>query len=117
MKSVRVKKIELLDRVGKNRKAHRDRFLKALDGWKKEAVRVLEDAYESAKSGKLEDVRVFLQRPDDHTDEYDRAIEMLAMEVSDEVEIDADDFAHLVQDRWDWMSQFMTSTAYYLGKP
>ena len=113
MKSVHVNKAELLARIEANRREHRGLFLKALVGWQKEAIRVLNEAYEKALINKLDNVQVYLPRPDDHTDEYDRAIEMLKMETSDIVEITADDFAHFVQDDWDWKDRFLATSSVY----
>lgn len=44
--------------------------------------------------------------PEDHTDEYDQLLEMLAMSVDDEVELTAQEFAQYVRDDWSWKHQF-----------
>lgn len=113
MKQVTVHKAKLVDRILKNRRAHRAIFEEALDGWKKKAISVTEKLYEDARAGRLSRVQFYLPRPEDHTAEYDRALEMLGMEVGDTVTIGQEDFAHFVQDDWGWKREFMLASSAY----
>lgn len=44
MKAVKISKKELLEALRKNRKAHRDIFLEAQDGYRFEAIKLLDKA-------------------------------------------------------------------------
>lgn len=114
MKSVAVKKAELIKIIKENREKHHAIFIEALEGWKKECIKELSKWYDEAKSGRIsKTIFISIQRPEDHTREYDRALKMLEMEVGDTVTISADDFQHLVQDDWEWKHQFLASNSRY----
>ena len=49
--------------------------------------------------------------PVDQTADYDRALQMLKMEVSKDVELTEQEFMELVQDNWSWKRQFSLSNA------
>ena len=55
-----------------------------------------------------------LDQPMDKTEEYDRVIEMLKMEVSEVVEISQGEFRNFVQDKWDWTERMLISNTKYL---
>jgi Asp-tRNA(Asn)/Glu-tRNA(Gln) amidotransferase A subunit family amidase len=113
MKNVKVKKSEALEILKKNREDHRKIFLEALEGYKKQAVELLEKHIKGIKAGRVASVRVQIPEPQDYTREYDRAIKMLEMSVDDIVELDEDTFAQFVMDDWDWKRQFLSSNAPY----
>ncbi len=108
MDSVRVNKAELLEKVRENRKAHHELFLKAQHGFRERAVEELDEMLNLAREGR--DIRQYLglTAPQDHTVEYDRAIQMLEMSQDDIVEIDHSAFAQLVRNEWAW---FQAATA------
>jgi hypothetical protein len=53
--------------------------------------------------------------PEEHTEDFDRAIEMLQWEVGDEVTLSEHDFATLVQNQWGWARSFASNTTSYVG--
>lgn len=113
MKTITVKKIDLMGRVEKNRSVHRKIFEEAVEGYKKQAIKLLEDHIERIKNGKVEEVFVRLPQPEDHTTDYDRILEMLAMHIEDEIAIDEDAFASYVMDDWSWKRQFLATNSAY----
>lgn len=113
MKTVTVVKADLVKRIEKNRAGHRKIFEEAVEGYKKEAVKLLEQHIKRIQTGKLEEVAVRLPQPRDHTSDYDRVLEMLAMHVEDQIEIDEDAFASYVMDDWSWKQQFLATNAAY----
>lgn len=115
MKTVTVRKEDLLERVEANRARHRDIFEKALEGYRNRAVELLEEHIERIRDGKVEKVHVILPRPEDHTDDYDRVIEMINMSVDDELELDEREFSQYVQDNWMWKNEFLAMSATYTG--
>lgn len=113
MNKIRVKKVDLLDALRKNREGHRAIFEEALEGYHKKVVEELERRLADARANKRFDVSIRLVQPEDHTEDYDRAIEMLEMDLNDEQELSTQEFAQFVQDDWGWRQQFLTSNAMY----
>lgn len=114
MKTVTVSKSALRAKIEENRSLHRKIFEEALDGWKKEVLAEVGRLYDSAKSGAFpKTVMVHLPRPDDHTKDFDRALQMIDMEIDTEVILSQGDFANLVQNQWDWMDMFLARNSRY----
>lgn len=113
METIKVKKEELLQALHKNRDAHRKIFEEAQEGYREEAIKLLDKALEDAKHGKEIRTHIQLMAPIDQTKDYDRAIRMVEMSVDDVIEIDERDFACYVMDDWDWKRQFLTTNAFY----
>ena len=53
--------------------------------------------------------------PENHEDDFTRAIQMLEWEVGDEVMLAEDEFAQFVQDDWGWKQQFRTTGMAYIA--
>lgn len=111
--TVTVKKEELLAALQENRATHRDIFEEAVDGWRTKAIELLEQRVEEVRKGKMLTVLVQLPVPEDHTADYDRAIRMVTMEVSDEIELDEREFSELVMDDWGWKRQWVQTASAY----
>ena len=113
MYEVKVKKDKLLDILKTNREKHRAIFEKAIAGYRKEVIRHLDFALESAKSGKKIIIAVKLIQPQDHTTDYDRVIGMLKMSVDIEIIIDGTQYQNFILDEWEWSKQFSSTSASY----
>lgn len=115
MQTVKVKVDELLVKVKANRKAHRDVFLRASEGYRAAAVAELDKMLEDAKSGKR--VRRYLElvEPMDQTKEYDSVISMLELTCDEVVELTSQEFSQYVLDDWSWKDQFTISNSQYIG--
>jgi hypothetical protein len=112
MKSV-ISKVELLDVIKGNKDKHRDIFLKAIIGYREEALRLLEKMIEKLKSGKTIDQFINLPVPVDHTPEYNRAIKMIEMDVRGEIELEEEEFAQFVMDDWQWKREWIGTVSNY----
>jgi len=88
MKTVRLKRDQLLEILRENRKNHRDGFLEALEGYREQAIAELEKMLEEAKDKKRIRRTVTLAEPMDQTKDYDRVIKMLEMSIDEEVELE-----------------------------
>jgi hypothetical protein len=112
MNDVKVKRAELLARVQANRDAHRDLYLKAREGFRARAIEELDDMLQKARTG---DVRLMvgLTPPEDHTADYDRAIDMLEMSQDDIIEVDSETFAQLVRNEWRWFGATTATNSLY----
>lgn len=116
MDKVRVKKADALSILKKNRAEHRDIFLEAVEGYKKQAVEMLEHHIDEIKNGKVVTVAVSIPRPVDYTKEYDCAIKMLEMSVDEEIDFNQQAFQQYIMDDWSWKRQFITSNSFYSAK-
>jgi hypothetical protein len=86
---VHVKRTELLDRIKANRETHRAEFEKAWTGYEAAVRAWFEEKIGEIHRGRIPTTTAFTGPvPQDHTDDYDRVIDMLEMEVRTELEID-----------------------------
>jgi hypothetical protein len=113
MQEVTVKRTELIEVVTKNRDAHRALFLKAQEGFRARAVEELDAMLAAARDGGALRLHVGLVAPEDHTVEYDRALQMLSMSQDDVVTIDQHSFAQLVRNEWAWFAHSSAVNATY----
>ena len=115
MKSINVKRTDLLDILKKNRENHRDIFEKAQDIYREQAIQELDRMLSDAKANKKIRRFVMLPEPEDHTEDYDRAISMMEMSVDDIIELVETDHSQYVMDNWGWQKSFATNTSSYLA--
>jgi hypothetical protein len=114
MNSVKVHKAELLEKVKRNREAHRALFLKAQEGYRTAVIAELDRMFADAKDGKPIRRAISLPEPVDHTADYDRVISMLEMSAEDIVQISAEQFDQYVLDNWRWR-RFASETNQWLA--
>tara|TARA_Y100000310_G_C20451686_1_gene701048 strand:+ start:492 stop:899 length:408 start_codon:yes stop_codon:yes gene_type:complete len=113
-----VSRVTLLDILRKNRAEHALIVEEAkrgyLDAARKALRRKLKE-YESKNtdSGKLEDLSVSLHAPRSHVKIYDHLIGLLELSSDDLIELDAEQYRHMVADEWDWMADFLLSNSNY----
>jgi hypothetical protein len=113
MRTVNVRKDELVQIVEKNRKRHGTVFEKAYGKFMEAVERELELRLHRIRRGKSVDLYIRLPEPRDMTESYDRVLEMLAMETRDEVELTEQEFQQFVQDDWSWKREFATTASVY----
>ena len=116
MSNVTCKKAEILAALRKNRDAHRDIFLAAQNGYRKEVIAELEKSLKDAREGRNVQTTIELEAPEDHTKAYDRIIRMLEMSVKDEIEVSELQFQQYVLDDWTWKFHFASNSARYVGR-
>jgi hypothetical protein len=115
MQTVKIRKDDLLVVVKKNREEHRKIFLEACDGYRKEAVEVLDRMLADAKAGKRVEQFIGLEEPVDQTKDYDRVIRMLEMSTDDVITLTQGEFSNYVLDDWSWKQQFMGTNIKYVN--
>lgn len=111
--TVVVQKDKLVETLTANRDAHRAIFEEALEGYKTRSVELLEEHIERINKGKVERIVVSLPVPEDHTDDYDRALTSLEWSIFDEVELTMREFDQYVRDNWSWKNEFTATTSLY----
>lgn len=115
MKTVTVRKSDLLAHLEANRASHRTIFEQAQDIYRKQVVAELDRMLDDARSGR--DIRraILLPEPEDHTEDYDQAILMLDMSVDEEIQLTYEEFRQFVMDQWGWQRSFASNTTAYLA--
>jgi hypothetical protein len=113
MGTVTVNRVNLLETVKANRQEHRKEFESACVGYRKEAIKHLEEMLDEAKQGKRIRRAIGLVEPMDQTKDYDRIIKMLEMSVDEDIELTQSEFAQYVMDDWAWKGQFISSVSTY----
>lgn len=116
MRTVKVKRLDLLDRIAKNRTAHRDLFLKAQEGYRADVIEELDRMLKDARDGKIIRRSIDLAEPQDHTADYDRVIDMLTMSQDAIIEIGAVEFDQYVRDNWAWTAFANATNTMYAAK-
>jgi hypothetical protein len=115
MEKITVDKNDLLARIRSNRDKHREVFLEALEGYRLSLLDELEAHVKDLRNGKAPEVRIFIDRPQDHTRDYDRVIAMLEMHKSDEFTLSEADFAQYFLDDWSWKRQWGAANSGYVS--
>jgi hypothetical protein len=109
-----VKKERLVAIITENRAAHRDLFLRAVEGYRSFVTRELEDKLDQLRDGKLVESWSRYPIPEDHTRDYDRVLRMLDLDERDQMELTEQETAWFIMDDWEWKRQWNTSNTAYL---
>lgn len=117
---ITVQKSALLEVIKKNRDTHIAAYEEALEGYKKEAVRLLQVMLKEAKAGEVpppsHNDYVCLARPTDHRKDYDRVISMMEMSEADQIVVTEKQYARYALDEWEWSNAFTEVASSYTNK-
>lgn len=113
---VTVQKEELLTILRTNKEQHRTVFEQALVVFRKKAIAALDSRIEQLRKGEVPNLYFNLPIPEEHTDDYDRAIRMLEMHVEPTVTLSEESCMRLVDDDWGWRDAFANNTRAYLAQ-
>lgn len=116
MKTVKVKKSELLDIVQKNLAEHESIYEEAMAGYQRELLKVIDELRSKVVAGEQISHSIGLTRPTSHKKSYIQAIKMLKMSIDSEIELDEIAFANYVMDDWNWKDNFILSNSFYSQK-
>ena len=111
--NISVRREELIEKVKKNRDEHEKIFLEAVEGYREEALKRLNEYIDEIRDGKV--IRNYWQMPtpENHLEEYDRVIGLLEMGVEDVVKMSDVEYQSYVLDNWQWKKAFLMSNSYY----
>lgn len=114
---IKVNKDALIVKITEERDKHKAIYDEAVVAYRaafiEEAQAYAEEALERAATHRAFVHFTWLPVPEEHTEDFDRAIEMLEWEVGDEVTLSEHDFATLVQNQWGWARAFASNTTSY----
>lgn len=116
MRSVKMKRDELLGIVKENKIKHISEYEEAVNDYKALAVKITKENAKLANTGdlnKIKDIRGVPSAPRSYETDYNRAARMLELSVEDVIELEDDVFNQLVLDEWSWKQAFSTSNSSY----
>lgn len=115
--SIKVNKVNLISKITEERDKHAALYVEAVETYKKrfvaEAERFARDTIDRVANGIHFVNFAWLPVPEEHTEDFNRAIEMLQWEIADEVTLSEYDFQTLVQNQWGWAKSFASNTTSY----
>lgn len=116
MKAIEVNKADLEQALRVNRDEHVTIYQKALEAYKVKVRAWLEDNLAYIEAGEFDKVRRTCPypTPEEHTEDFQRVIDMLGWDIHTTYELNERDFQCYVQNEWDWNRSFMANTAAYL---
>ena len=116
MENISVDKDQLIKTLKKNRKKHVGIFEKAQVAYRERVVQWLDQTLDDAKNGREFQTFITLPQPENHTADFDTAIEMLEWDKSPEVTLTQRDFQRFVQNQWEWRASFAANTQAYVAE-
>src|SRR4051812_25237278 len=112
--TIKVSKARLLATLRGNRETHGAAYEKAKAGYIKVTTLQLKEYVEQLANGELLVQRFINPPPEDHTDDYDDAIQMMEWSTDDEIELTQGQFKQYVMDDWGWKDSWVASTSAYI---
>jgi hypothetical protein len=109
---------DLIDIVVENRDLHRDAYEDALAGFRIEANKALEDRIDQIAQRLVVGLTFRLPIPEDHTNDYDRVIQMLKLTKAageDTIVLEQHEQEMYVMDQWGWKTNFAETSTFYAG--
>lgn len=110
-RTVKADRATLIESLQKNKEAHQAELVEALEGWRIEVEEDLKDVARACRKA-AKDTENFNgfeechlnvpEKPQDYSDEYDKAIHMFEVEVEEHVELTGDEIEAYIHDNWDW---------------
>jgi hypothetical protein len=112
--TITVSKDSLLATLKGNRAKHGEAFKKAKEGYIKVTTEQLEAYVRRLADGELLEHRFINSPPEDHTTDYDDAIDMMEWSTDGTIELTQSQFVQYVKDDWGWKDNWVASTAAYI---
>jgi hypothetical protein len=108
-------KAALLTALENNRERHGAAFRKAKAGYIKVTTEQMKQYLTRLANGELLERAFIPAPPEDHTGDYDDAIDMLSFPGPDDtIELTQQQFKQYVKDDWGWKDSWVTSNTTYL---
>lgn len=113
MDTIRVNKAEVIERLRANRNQHENTYAEAMAGWRSQSSAKLRELAAELDAGGSPSLYIKLERPEDHTEEYDIVLGMLDLSVEDEIEMTLANYRNYILDMWHWSEKFRTTASAY----
>lgn len=116
MMTINVNKVDLLNKLRENREKHAADYALAFEGYVQAMREELQGLLVKLDAGEKIPRYLVNREPEDHTDDYDLAIEMFEMATDTEIELDSRQFSKYVKDDWGWKLEWSASNTGYIEK-
>jgi predicted nucleotidyltransferase len=122
MNTVLVNKTDVIATLTNNRDAHKAIFAEANANYRDKVVNAMRQRADDIEAGSDISVYFDLPQPEDHTDDYEEALETLKWEQRDQLELARNaEFQSWMLNKWHWERSFASNTTSYtagaLGRP
>jgi hypothetical protein len=114
MQQIEVDKSALLQDLKANRKNHTKEYAEAMESYQKVIIEWFKEQLRLAKA--KQPYETFYQgegEPEDHTADYDVAIDMLEATLSATIPLTTQEFRQYVRDEWNWQMEFKNKASFY----
>lgn len=117
MKTVRIEKTKLVGILTTNAATHRQEWDAASAAWQQAQGEKLEAAIRDliVAPGAFKFNEYHLPKPDDHSEDYARALRKLELSADDVIELDEGEYRQYVEDEWAWQRAFKHLVGTYAG--
>ena len=102
---VRLDKDPLVERLKKNRDKHQEEYAEIVDGWKGEVILKMKKYLKQAQEENRFRLVIGLDKPVNHTEDYDHIIRMLEASVDDVIILTSREFRQYHEDEWHWKGE------------
>lgn len=113
---IKLKKEEVVGILQSNRQKHVEAFTKALEGYKKKAISLMENELTAAKLGREFTVHLYMHMPHNSEAEYNGAIDMIQAHAGPFIVLSEGEFDKFVSDNWQWKVYFNQCVKLYVAK-
>lgn len=111
---ITVNKAKLLEVLQENRATHVETFQRAIEKYRVKALEFFEEQIAIIKAGGEPERGMRLPLPEEHTDDFDRAIKMVDWHQGSTMNLTDDQFEQFVENRWGWHRTFIANTTSYV---
>jgi hypothetical protein len=121
-----VKVEDLVEKVKANRAKHEETYKKAVGVYMDKIASALDDRKEemeqfSSENASYEELAAMggglgFTPPRCYLDSYDDILAVLEMATEEELELDSQQLANIIRDKWDWEREFAASTVMYANE-
>lgn len=109
--NINLPKDELLTTLVENRRQHVEVYDIAAEAYQKALIAEMKEKLAAVEAGEDFSFFRFEGKPDNHGEDYDRAIAMVEMSSGETVELNSTDFEHFILDKWYWKDEFKAKLA------
>lgn len=114
MKSM-INRDKLIEILVSNREKHVKLYEEAMEAYRLEAIKKLEKLVLQLKAGNTIDSFITILKPEDHSSDYDRVIQMLELDTRKDIPLEEHEFTQFVMDEWGWKHQWADTVSHYVG--
>lgn len=114
MENITVNKNDLMKTLRTNQQEHEAQYAAAIVKYREKLIEELDKKLARAKEGKPVKHQFYLPIPENFTDDFETAIQMLEWAQGDTVDLSYRDFQRFVQNKWEWNDRFASNTTAYL---